>query len=121
MTDQATGNRTFRDEADVNQLFEAISDPASRAIIRETRAEALTAKELSQRCDMATSTAYRKIERLVDVGLLSEHVRFTSKTRHAHEYTHDIDDIEIDVTSTGISVVISEEVSDKTEVRLSAD
>ncbi|WP_436901336.1 helix-turn-helix domain-containing protein [Halovenus halobia] len=121
MTDQATGTQTIRDEADVNQLFEAIRDPDSRAIIRETRSEALTAKELSERCDIATSTAYRKIERLVDVGILTEHVRFTSKTRHAHEYTHDIDSIELDVTNTGVSVVISEDVAEQTDLRLSAD
>ena len=121
MTDQATGTRTVRDEADVNQLFEAITDPDSRAIIRETRAEALTAKELSQRCSIATSTAYRKIERLVDVGILTEQIRFTGKTRHAHEYSHDIDSIEVDVSNTGISVIISEDVAEQTELRLSAD
>ena len=121
MTDQAPGTRPIRDEAAVNQLFEAITDEDSRTILRETRSEALTAKELSKRCDVATSTAYRKLEQLVDIGLLDEQIRFTSTTRHAREYTHDIDSIELDVTATGLSVVISEAGAEQTDQPLSAD
>jgi response regulator of citrate/malate metabolism len=121
MTEQTTGTRPIRDEAAVNQLFEAITDEESRQIFRETRSEALTAKELSERCDIATSTAYRKLEQLVDIGLLEEQIRFNCTTKHAREYTHDIDGIELDVTATGLSVVISEEVPDQPEQPLSAD
>jgi predicted transcriptional regulator len=98
--------------------LETITDSDSRVIIRETRTEALTAKELSERCDIAPSTVYRKLDRLVEVGILEEQIRFTSKTRHTHEYAHDIDGIELDVTNTGISVVVTEEMADQP---LSAD
>lgn len=121
MTDQTTGNRTIRDEAAVDRLLETVTDRDSRAIIRETRSEALTAKELSKRCDIAISTAYRKIDRLVDVGILEERIRFTSKTRHTHEYVHDIDGIELDLSTTGISVVVTEEIADQTDQPVSAD
>lgn len=120
MTDQLTGTR-IQDETDVDQLFGAITDEDSRMILRETRAEALTAKELSERCDIATSTAYRKLEQLVETGLLDEQIRFTSTTKHACEYTHDIDGIELDVTSTGISVRISEAGPEQREQPLNAD
>jgi predicted transcriptional regulator len=121
MTDHATGTQTIRDEAEVDQLLETITDSDSRAIIRETQSEALTAKELSQRCDIAISTAYRKIDRLVDVGLLDERIRFTAKTRQTHEYSHDVDEIELTVDTTGISVAVSEAVAEQTEQPLSAD
>jgi predicted transcriptional regulator len=121
MTDQTTGNRTIRDETAVDRLLETITDSDSRAIIRETRTEALTAKEISKRCDIAPSTTYRKIDRLVDVGLLDEQIRFTSKTRHTHEYIHDIDGIELDLSSTGISVLVTEGMAEQTDQPLSAD
>lgn len=121
MTDQDHRNSSTSDETDNDSLLTLITDDNCRDIIRETRYEALTANELAQRCDIGLSTTYRKIDSMVEAGILEERIRLTSERRQINEYSHEIDEIELSVTEAGISVAISARQTDQTSQRLGAD
>ncbi|RQG88895.1 ArsR family transcriptional regulator [Natrarchaeobius halalkaliphilus] len=75
----------------------ALDDDACRAILEATSDESLTATELSDRCDIPASTAYRKVEKLADAGLVEERVRINTSGKHATEYRKSFDDVVVSV------------------------
>ncbi|WP_336328166.1 helix-turn-helix domain-containing protein [Halovenus sp. HT40] len=98
------------EEADIESLLGTLEDPDCRAIIEATTSEALSASELSDRCELPLSTTYRKVDQLTDVGVLEERVRLSRSGQHTSEYTLQIDSIQLSVDSeSGIVLKISEE------------
>jgi DNA-binding transcriptional ArsR family regulator len=76
-----------------------LADPDCRAIIEATSDEALSASELTDCCDIALSTAYRKIDLLVEAGLLDERSRVTTRGRHEREFRCRVTEIRIDLSA----------------------
>ena len=114
MTGTRTGpggeQTTLIDEADIESLFGTLEDPDCRAIIEATTSEALSASELSERCDLPLSTTYRKVDQLTEVGVLDERVRLSRSGQHTSEYVLQLDAIELSVDpEAGIVLEISEE------------
>lgn len=114
MTGAHTGpggeSATLTEEAEIESLLGTLEDPDCRAIIEATTGEALSASELSDRCDLPLSTAYRKVDRLTDVGVLEERVRLSRSGQHTSEYTLQVDSIQLSVDpESGIVIQISEE------------
>jgi DNA-binding transcriptional ArsR family regulator len=98
------------EEADIEALLGTLEDPDCRAIIEATTGEALSASELSERCDLPLSTTYRKVDKLTDVGVLEEHIRLSRSGQHTSEYTLQIDSLELSVDpDSGIVLQISEQ------------
>jgi DNA-binding transcriptional ArsR family regulator len=98
------------EEADIESLLGTLEDPDCRAIIEATTGEALSASELSDRCDLPLSTTYRKVDQLTDVGVLEERVRLSRSGQHTSEYTLQINSIQLSVDpESGIVLQISEE------------
>lgn len=75
---------TTRPEA--AEMLSALADTTSRDILEATAGDSATVSELADRCDIPTSTAYRKVERLVEAGLLVERVRIRPESRNPWEY-----------------------------------
>ncbi|WP_181693333.1 helix-turn-helix transcriptional regulator [Natronomonas sp. LN261] len=63
-----------------------LADSESRAILEATATEPKSIAELVDECRLSTATAYRKVDALVDIGLLDERVRIRSDGRNAAEY-----------------------------------
>lgn len=98
------------EEADIESLLGALEDPDCRAIIEATTDEALSASELSDRCELPLSTTYRKLDQLTGVGVLEERVRLSRSGQHTSEYTLQIDSIHLSVDpDSGTVLRISEE------------
>jgi DNA-binding transcriptional ArsR family regulator len=112
---------------EIDQLLAALNDRKSRQILCETDQEALSAEELSERCDIPLSTVYRKLERLVDTGVLDERVRLSSHPQYTREYRLNVSSINIDIDGdSGVSFALSvrsmaTDGSDQSNGRLSAD
>lgn len=53
-------------------FLKAVGDEDCTAIMSAVRDEAKTVTELSEECDVPLSTAYRKVNRLQDAGLIEE-------------------------------------------------
>jgi len=79
-----TATATEGDET-LDATFGALADPDCRAIL-DAAETPMTTGELADACDLALSTAYRKVERLSETPLLVEGVRFDPDGDHAAEY-----------------------------------
>lgn len=74
------------DDRGRDELLKTLSDPKSRAVLRVTSAEALTAAELSERLDLPLSTVYRKVDRLLDASLIEGSRRIAADGKHPRQY-----------------------------------
>lgn len=63
-----------------------LADSESRAILEATAATPMSVPELVDQCEIPTSTAYRKVETLVEAGLLDERTRIEPERRNPSEY-----------------------------------
>lgn len=72
-------------------LLLAIDDDDCREILRAVEAEPKAVKELSEECDVPLSTAYRKINRLHEAGLIEEKVRLSGSGNHTNVYEQNFD------------------------------
>ncbi|WP_418284069.1 helix-turn-helix domain-containing protein [Halorubrum sp. DTA46] len=89
----------------LDATFEALADPDCRAILGAADTP-MTTGELADVCDLALSTAYRKVERLSETPLLAEGVRFDPNGDHAAEYTRAATDATIALADGEISLTV---------------
>ncbi|MXR20439.1 helix-turn-helix domain-containing protein [Halobacterium sp. PCN9] len=73
------------DTPDLQDVLNALDDEGCRRII-EALDEPMTAKELSEKCDIPLSTTYRKLELLTDAALLEERAVLQPDGHHTTEY-----------------------------------
>ena len=85
--------RAGRTEPSTATLFSVLDDEDCRVVLAATGEEALTAAELGERCDIPSSTVYRKVEQLTEAGLLEERLRVRRSGKHAQEYRRCVDEI----------------------------
>jgi predicted transcriptional regulator len=97
----AQSEEVVSDEAEISDLLDALDDPDCRAVLEVTGAEPLSAQDIVERCEIPSSTAYRKIEKLVDLGLLRKGIRIRSSGKHASEYRRCIEGIELSIDEDG--------------------
>ncbi|EMA31083.1 helix-turn-helix domain-containing protein [Halobiforma nitratireducens] len=98
---------TEEETVDTDAVLSALDDDACRAILEATSEEALTATELSEQCDIPTSTAYRKVEKLTDAGLVTEQVRINTSGKHATEYRTCFDDVVVSLADGGVELELT--------------
>ena len=72
-------------EPDVDSVLSALDDSDCREIIGCLE-NPMTARELSDSCDVPLSTMYRKLERLSDATLLEEGTEIRPGGQHATRY-----------------------------------
>lgn len=102
------GDQVIVDGEAVQGLLTVLQDEGCRRIIQATGEDALSAKELAETCEMPLSTAYRKVDRLTDAGVLTEQVRIARSGKHTSEYLLRIDDVEVTLgTEHGVSLRVS--------------
>ncbi|ELZ83695.1 ArsR family transcriptional regulator [Haloferax sp. Atlit-6N] len=99
--------RVVDDHAAVDALFSLLEDDDCRCILDATDGVARSASELSEACDLPLSTTYRKLDPLVDAGLLSKRLRVSRSGSHTAEYERTVDDVTVSVTPSGVEVRVS--------------
>jgi predicted transcriptional regulator len=87
-----------------DELLELLGEARVRQILAATSREALSAKELSEECGVALSTIYRRVEDMVDHGVLVERTRIESDGSHHSVYEANIDHLDVDVGDGSIEV-----------------
>lgn len=98
LTKQETDQRVIRDEQRVSRMLDVLQDPECREIMTKTAEQSLTATEISTQCEIALSTAYRKLDQLVAAGILKERIRLSLQQGQRSEYSLHIGAIEVAVT-----------------------
>lgn len=89
------------------EIFEILDDHYARAILEATRREQLSAKSLSEECDMSISTVSRRVNRLLDHDLLIERTHIDPEGHHYNEYEAKLDHVEVQLLESGFQVRIS--------------
>ena len=79
---------------DLQDVLDALDDPDCRTIVQRL-AEPRTARELSEGCDMALSTTYRKLELLSDASLVDERTKIRPGGHHTTQYALDFEAVRI--------------------------
>lgn len=75
-------------DADPQSVFEALADPDCRDVLA-TLDDPLTAREVVDACDLPQTSAYRKLDRLSEAGLVDERTELRVDGNHATTYVRD--------------------------------
>lgn len=96
------------DKPDADEILALLDDSYAQEILRQTRDDAMSAKELSEACDISISTIYRRAERLVDCGLLAERRVPQPDGNHYSMYEARLDELTVRLTDDGFEISVSE-------------
>lgn len=89
-----------------DDLLELLGEERVRQILAATSREPLSVKELSEECDVALSTIYRRVEEMVAENLLVERTRIEPDGSHHSVYEANIDHLGIDIEGGTIDVSV---------------
>jgi predicted transcriptional regulator len=92
--------KTRNSSLDQDTLLTALADSDCRQIFKRLT-EPKTAPQIVQECDIPRSTAYRKLERLADIGFLEESIVVNLHGSNPVEYRIDFSSVEISVEGDG--------------------
>lgn len=95
------------DQNEIATLFDSLNDPDACTIMQVLDDAALSAKEISDHCELPMSTTYRKLNQLSDLGLLDEKTEINLEGKHVSTYRRSIDNIEITITDEGFELELS--------------
>jgi hypothetical protein len=87
-------------------VFESLDDADCRAILRET-SQPRTASQLADTCAIASSTLYRKLDRLIRASLVRKRETNGPDGGRVTRFERDFDGIMITMDDDGLSVDIT--------------
>ncbi len=88
-------------------LLEVLGDEDSRAILRVTMKKPRSVTELVEACQIPSATAYRKVDRLENLGLLTQRIRIDPGGRNRTTYVVDERPVSVNVSAKNDSLEIS--------------
>ncbi len=105
----AVGTQTVDgDEKQVatDAVLSALDDPDCRRILTVVASTPSTAAELVDRCELPSSTAYRKLDQLTAAELLEERTRIRADGNHVNEYVCGVSGVSLEFSAEGISLTV---------------
>lgn len=99
--DSVLASTNSPDSSTARDLLAAIADPDCQTILAASAEQSLSVSDVVERCDIPTATAYRKVNMLVDTGLLHERIQIHPYGRNEYEYSLRIDTIHVNLTESG--------------------
>lgn len=88
-------DETDTETGEIDPVVNVLNDEDCRRILQETDEVPRATRELSERCDLPLSTTYRKIEALVEAGLLEEEIDLENEYANVSAYTRRFDKLRI--------------------------
>lgn len=85
--------------ADPETVFTLLGDEYVQTILKAASEEAMSARQLSEVCDSARSTVYRRVDDLVEAGMLVERTRIEPDGSHHHVYETTVDELTLRVAN----------------------
>ncbi|WP_255153155.1 ArsR/SmtB family transcription factor [Halorarius halobius] len=89
-----------------DELLELLGQERVRQILAATSRDPRSAKELSEECDVALSTIYRRVEDMVASDLLVERTRIEADGSHHSVYEANVDHLDVDIEDGTIDVSV---------------
>lgn len=74
-----------------HELMDTIGDEMARRLLIAVRKNPQSAKELAESCEMSLPTVYRRMDALMDHGLVTERTVVTDDGNHYKEYQCNFD------------------------------
>ncbi|AQL42884.1 hypothetical protein BV210_09230 [Halorientalis sp. IM1011] len=74
-----------------DRIIDMLSDDIGKRILTVTDQQAMSAKRLEDHCDASLATVYRRIEDLLEHGLLRERVEIQDDGNHFKRYESNLD------------------------------
>jgi predicted transcriptional regulator len=94
------------EERDISGVLAILDDDYARAILEATRQTQMSAKELSEECNMSVSTVSRRVNTLLKYDLLVERTHMDPDGHHYSEYEAQLDRVEVQLLKSGFDVRI---------------
>jgi predicted transcriptional regulator len=104
---RARGNIGVSDQADADEILALLDDQYAQVILQQTRNNAMSAKEISETCDISISTVYRRTERLIECGLLAERRVARPDGTHHSLYEAQLNELTVRLTDDGFEILVS--------------
>ena len=76
-------------------LFRLLVDPTTREVLHAVDREAMSAKELADRCDVSGPTMYRKVNAMLEFDLLETGTRIDPNGNHYTVYRSNVDHVRV--------------------------
>lgn len=91
-------------EWDETNILDILGDTLCRRVLVLCSRDKVSAGRLADRLDVSPPTVYRRIDSLVDYGLVREHRRMDEEGNHYRTFETALDRVEVAVTSRGYEV-----------------
>ncbi len=91
---------------DCSALLDTLGNRASRVILAEAAGEPVTVDDLLGVCEVSRTTIYRRVNELVDLGLLEESVAFAEGTHQQRRLRTASDEIALHIGPDGFEAQI---------------
>lgn len=89
-----------------SEIFAILDDEYSRAILVATIREPRSGRALSEECDMSRATVSRRVNDLVEQGLLVERTRLDPEGHHFSEYEAVLERVVVRLLAEGFDVAV---------------
>lgn len=96
---------------DPSEIFAILHDEYSRAILEATVEGPKSGEQLSEECNMSRATVSRRVNNLVENGLLVERTQADPDGHHYTEYEAILDHIDIRLDRAGFTVNVDTQES----------
>ncbi|WP_049947504.1 winged helix-turn-helix domain-containing protein [Candidatus Halobonum tyrrellensis] len=94
------------------ELFALLDDAYARAILTATSSQPMSAKTLSEECDASLPTVYRRVDRLIDCGLLAEQTEVAEDGHHYSVYSARLERLTVELEDGDLQVTLEQAPAD---------
>lgn len=84
-----------------DDVLSAIADPDCQTILAASAKQPISVSDVVDQCNIPTATAYRKVDMLVDAGLLHERIQIRPYGRNERQYSLRVDTVHVNITDSG--------------------
>lgn len=93
-------------EWDPDNVLDLLGDSLAQRVLVATRARPKSAEELAEKFDVSLPTVYRRTNRLIEHGLLSDHLRADERKNQYKVFEATVSEVVIRVEDRGYEVEI---------------
>ncbi|WP_436927429.1 hypothetical protein [Halosimplex amylolyticum] len=87
-----------------DRIIDMLSDDIGKHILMATDQQAMSAQRLEGHCDASLATIYRRIEDLLDVGLLRERVEIQADGNHYRRFESNLDRLAVTLEDGNLDI-----------------
>lgn len=96
----------MREDRPETEILAVLDDDYARSMLEATCRQRLSAKAISEECDMSVSTVSRRVNQLLDQNLLFERTHIDPDGHHFSEYEARLDRVDVRLLESGFDVRI---------------